>query len=70
MEEPDEPVAEGSQGAVVGVAGGSSLVIELSGPGAGGEGGEGPLVAGVSESFVAGIAGEHDVVFAGGAGDG
>jgi hypothetical protein len=46
------------------------LVVEGAGSGAGGECTEGPLVAGVGEVFVAGVAGEHDVVFAGGAGDG
>ena len=70
VEEADESVAECSQGTGVGVAGGSTLVVEGSGARAGGEGGEGPLVADVGEAPVAGVAGEHDVVFAGRSGDG
>jgi len=61
VEESDESVAEGSEGAVVGVAGGSSLVVVVARAWAGGEGGERPLVAGVGESAVAGVAGQHDV---------
>lgn len=44
VEDADESVREGS---VVGVATGSSLVVERSRNWAGGEGGEGPEVAGV-----------------------
>ena len=39
-------------------------------PGLAVDSGEGPEVAGVAESLVAGVAGEHDVVFAGCFGDG
>jgi hypothetical protein len=64
VEDADEAVREGSQGPVVGVAGGASLVVERPSTGAGRQGGERPEVAGVSEAAVAGVAGEHDAVFA------
>ena len=55
MEEADEAIAQRVEPAV-GVAGGSTLVVVDAGAGAGGEGGERPLVAGVSQSPVAGWA--------------
>ena len=64
VEDADESVGEGSEGSVVGVAGCSSGVVERAGAGAGVERGEGPEVAGVCESSVAGVAGEDDSVFA------
>ena len=70
MEEADEAVAEGSQGLVVGVAGGAAVVVERAGAGAGAEGGEGPQVDRVGEALVAGVAGQHDPSAAGGSGDG
>jgi len=57
VEDSDEAVGEGSEGTVVGVAGGFALVVEGAGAGAGGEGGEGPQVAGVCEPPVAGRSG-------------
>jgi hypothetical protein len=56
MQEADEAVGEGAQGAVVCVAGLPSAVVEGSGAGARGEGGEGPQVAGVGEAAVPGVA--------------
>ncbi len=47
VEDADEAVAEGSQGAVVGVAAGAPLVVVVPGAGAGGERCEGSQVAGV-----------------------
>ena len=70
VEVADEPVAERSEGLVVGVAGGAVLVVELAGSGAGGEGGEGPQVDRVGETLVAGVAGQHGPSGAGGSGDG
>lgn len=70
VKDADEPVAERTKRAVVGVAGGTSLVVEGPGAGACGDRGERPLVAGISEPLVAGVAGEHDAVFAGCFGDG
>ena len=46
------------------------LVVEGAGAGAGGERAEGPSAQARREAFVAGVAGEDDVVFAGGDGDG
>lgn len=60
----DESVRQGSEGSVVGVAVGSSLVVERSGAGAVGERGEGPLVAGVGDAGVADSAGDDDVAAA------
>lgn len=65
MENADEPVGEGSEGAVAGVAAGAMCVVGCSCAGTGGERGERLQVAGVSESSVAGVAGDHDVVLAG-----
>ncbi len=59
MEDADEAVGQRSYGPVVGVAGGSSGVVEGAGAGAGCDGGEGPQVAGVGESPVAGVAGQN-----------
>jgi hypothetical protein len=70
VEDADETIGEGSQGAVVGVAVGSSLVIEGPGAGAGADGCECPCVAGVREVPVADPAGEHDSLVAGCSGDG
>ena len=51
-------------GPVVGVTGGTSLVVEAAGAGARREGGEGPHPAGVGEAAVTGVAGEHDSLLA------
>jgi hypothetical protein len=64
VEDAHEAVGERSQGSVVGVAAGAVFVVERSCAGAGVECGERPLVARVSETFVAGVAGEHDLVLA------
>lgn len=64
MKDADEAVGQGTQGSVVGVAGRTPLVVEGPGAGAGGESGEGPQVAGVGQTPVAGVAGQHDTVFA------
>ena len=58
VQDADPPVAEGSQGLVVGVAGGSACVVVVAGAGAGLEGAEGPLVDRVIEPLVAGVAGQ------------
>ena len=56
VEDADEPVAQSVQCAVMCVAVGSVVVVERSGAGAGGERSEGPQVAGIGESAVAGVA--------------
>ena len=60
VEVADESVCEGAEGLVVEVACGSVLVIELAAAGAGLQGAEGPLVAGVVETPVADMSGQHD----------
>ncbi len=55
----DESVGECSQGLVVEVAGGSSVVVEGSTSFAGGERAERPLVDGVVEAPIADVAGQH-----------
>ena len=65
VEVADEPVAERSEGLVVEVAGGSSLVVEGPTAGACGDGAERPLVDGVVEAPVADVAGEHGLLLAG-----
>ena len=44
VQDADESVGQGSQGSVVGVAGGPPLVMKARAPGLAGEGGEGPQV--------------------------
>lgn len=50
VKDADETVGQGAQCSVVGVAGGSPLVVEGPGARTGGEGGEGPHVAGVGQT--------------------
>jgi hypothetical protein len=57
VEDADEAVAECSEGLVVAGAGSASLVVVGPSCGASGEGAEGPLVDGVVEAPVAGVAG-------------
>ena len=59
VQDADEAVGEGSQGLVVGVTGGSVAVVEGAGAWTGGEGGERLQVAGVGETAVAHVAGQH-----------
>jgi hypothetical protein len=54
-----ESVAEGSEGLVVVMSGGSLLVVEVSVSGAGLERAEGPVVDGVIEAPVAYMSCEH-----------
>lgn len=68
MEVADEPVAEGSEGLVVEVTCGSSVVVELAAAGACRDRTECPLVDGVVEAPVADMAGEHGVLLARGDG--
>lgn len=70
VEEADEALGEGAEGSLVGVSVLASLVVEGAGFWAGGDGGEGPLLAGVGETVVPGVAGEDDVAAAGGFGNG
>ena len=53
MEVSDESVAECAEGLVLGVAGGSALVLELVGSKVVAEGGERPQVGRVDEALVA-----------------
>src|SRR6201996_1274169 len=55
----DQAVAESAERLVVGVPGGSMLVVVGAGAGAGGQGGKGPQVDRVGEALVAGVAGQH-----------
>ena len=57
MEDADEPVGECSEGLVVGVLVGSSLVVERSAAGAGGERAERPSYGSVVEMVVADVSG-------------
>ena len=50
---------------MMGVAGGSMLVVERPGAGAGSQRREGPLVDGVIEATVAYVAGQHGLFLAG-----
>src|SRR5260221_7579599 len=65
VEDPDEAIGESSQGTMVSIARGAPLVVEGPSARARSEGGECPLVGGVGEPCVAGVAGEHDTLFAG-----
>ena len=69
MEVADEPVAEGSEGLVVEVTCGSSVVVELAAAGACRDRTECPLVDGVIEAPVANVSGEDGVFSAGGDGE-
>ena len=71
VEDADEAVGQGSQGLVVGSAGCPVPVVIGPRPGRGGQGGEGrPLIDGVGQAAVAGVAGQHNPFRSGGAGDG
>ena len=52
VEDPDEAVAKGSKGLVVGVSGGASGVVVAPGSGRRGQGREGPQVDGVGHALV------------------
>jgi hypothetical protein len=61
----DEAVPERSEGLMVKVTCGASLIIEVTAPGTGLEGTERPLIDGVVESPVADMSGEHRSRFSG-----
>ena len=60
MEDADEPVGEGSEGLVVGVACGAVSVVAGPGSRRAGQCAERLLVEGVGEAPVAGVAGQDD----------
>jgi hypothetical protein len=60
VEDPNEAVAEDSEGLVVEVTLGSALVVEVSTAGTGRDEAECPLVDGVGEAPVPDVAGQHD----------
>src|SRR5208282_3595009 len=67
VQDTDAAVAQGSQGGVVGVAGGSVLVVERPGARRGSEGSERPEIYRIGEAAVADVAGEHSLLGARGA---
>src|SRR3982750_2550400 len=69
VEDADEAVAELAEGGLVADAAGAQGVVVGAGAGGALQRAEGPLVYGVAEATVAGVAGQHDLAGAGGAGD-
>ena len=69
VQDPDEAVPELAQGGVVAGAAGADVVVVGPGTGLAGQGAERPLVHGITEAFVAGVAGQHNRPAAGGTGD-
>jgi hypothetical protein len=69
VEDADEPVGQGAECLVVGVAAGAVGVVVGAGAGWAGQRGEGLLIERVGEAPVAGVAGQHGPGLPGGAGD-
>ena len=70
MQDADPSVGELVQGLVVVLAASPQLVVVAAGAGRLAEGAERPLLQGVGEPAVAGVAGQHDAAEAGCPGDG
>src|SRR5439155_14862600 len=69
VEDADQAVAELAESGLVTFAAVAQRLIVSAGTGRALQRAEGPLVDGVAESAVAGVAGQHDTSVAGGAGD-